>query len=165
MLVTVVIASKTVSDWSVYFWSGSGGRSVISDLYVPRCRPDGDVVVVSRHFLNPCRISSLVMLVLISGSCVVVSACSVCCVVIPMLSVLVGIWMSFSAVVPMMLVILSVVYGVPWAWLKCCLFLVMSLWMISCASVMCSVVLVIGLCAVIDVNPVVRLLLNVSCRL
>jgi len=29
------------------------GRSLSMDLYMPRCQPDGDVVVLSGHFLNP----------------------------------------------------------------------------------------------------------------
>jgi len=35
------------------FLSGFGGKCFVRDLYIPRCRPDGDVVVRSGHVLKP----------------------------------------------------------------------------------------------------------------
>jgi len=35
------------------FLSGGGGKCLARDLYIPRCLPEGDVVVHSGHTLNP----------------------------------------------------------------------------------------------------------------
>jgi len=41
------------------FLSLGGGKCLAKDLYIPRCHPEGEVVVCSVQILNPWMISSV----------------------------------------------------------------------------------------------------------